>query len=125
VTNDEQNPLTDVTLTVAEGAAGTSTLYEDDGVSTDPARSATTKISYARSGGTHRLTVAPARGSFPGQVARRTWTVSFTNATAPTTVRVNGRRLPAEHWAWNAATGTLTVHAPAQSVRRQLVVSYR
>jgi hypothetical protein len=121
VANDQQNPLTEVTLTVAEGAKGTLSLYEDDGVTTDPTQSATTEIRYA----SHTLTAGPTTGSFAGQAARRAWTVSFRNATAPTTVRVNGRKVPAANWSWDSATDTITVHTPEQSIHQRLVVSYR
>jgi len=46
VTNDEQNPLTKVTLNVAGGANGTYSLYEDNGKTTNWSQSATTSISY-------------------------------------------------------------------------------
>jgi hypothetical protein len=58
-------------------------------------------------------------------VAQRQWTVAFLDATAPTTVTVNGQRVPASSWTWDAATSTVTVTAPAQSVRHPLEVSYR
>ena len=125
VANDEQNPLTDVTLTVAEGKNGTTSLYEDDGVTGDPARSGRTEIRYALAGKTHTLTVGPVSRSFPGQVAERAWTVSFRNATAPATVRVNGRKVTAAAWSWDGATNTLTLHAPRQSTHQKLVISYQ
>jgi alpha-glucosidase (family GH31 glycosyl hydrolase) len=125
VSNDEQNPLTHLTLTVAGGANGTGSLFEDDGVTADPERSATTKLRYRQSGATHQLTVDPAKGAFPGQVRDRTYTVSFTNATAPRSVEVNGRKVAATSWSWDETMRTLTVEIPRQSVRRNLVVSYR
>lgn len=121
VTNDDQNPLTKATVTVAEGAPGSFTMYEDNGTTTNTARSATTRISYAH----HRVTIAPARGAFAGQVRQRSWTVEFRNAKQPTSVSINGRRIAAGAWNWNSATDTLTVTAPTQSVYQGLVVSYR
>ncbi|BDO42238.1 TIM-barrel domain-containing protein [Cellulomonas sp. NTE-D12] len=125
VTNDVQNPLDAVTVTAAEGAPGSFTLYEDDGTTTDPSQHATTRIDYVLDGNTHRLTVEPAAGSYPGQVARRSWTVRFTDATAPTTVKVNGHTVGTDAWSWDAATRTLTVRAPAQATSSKLAVSYK
>ena len=121
VTNDDQNPLTNATVTVAEGAPGSFALYEDNGTTTNSAQSATTEITY----GGHKVTIAPAKGSFTGQVRQRAWTVEFENAQQPSSVSVNGVKLASGKWTWDAASHTLTVSAPAQSVRQGLVVSYR
>jgi alpha-glucosidase (family GH31 glycosyl hydrolase) len=125
VTGDVQNPLTDVTVTVAEGAAGETSLYEDDGSSTDPSQSATTSIDYRTTGINHTVRVGAAQGSFDGQVADRTWTVAFTNATEPRVVRVDGHKLAADAWSWDAQTRTVTVHAGTRSVDEGLTVSYQ
>ena len=123
--NDVQNPLTKVTVTAAGGASGSSSLYEDNGTTTDTGQSATTRIRYTETGPDHTVQIDPAAGSFAGQVSERQWTVAFTNATAPAAVTVNGRRVSAGSWSWDAATRTLTVATPSQSVRSELVVSYR
>ena len=120
VTNDVQNPQTSLTLTVAGGADGHYTLYEDNG--TDASRSATTSVDYREHGGDHQLSISPARGQFPGQVTQRQWTVQFRNADAPHRVLVNGG---SAQWSYDAATRTLTVDVPARSVYRSTVVSYR
>jgi hypothetical protein len=126
VTNDEQNPLTKVTVTVAGGASGSFGLYEDNGTTTDVRNSAVTRISYCESGPGHTARIAAAAGSYPGQVSRRQWTVKFLGvAAAPSAVTVQGRAAPASVWSWDASTRTLTVTAPAQSVRQPLTVSYR
>jgi alpha-glucosidase (family GH31 glycosyl hydrolase) len=121
VTNDDQNPLSKATVTVAEGAPGSFTLYEDNGTTTNTAQSATTQITYAD----HKVTVAPVKGTFPGQVRQRSWTVTFHNAVPPTSVSVNGHKVTADQWTWDSASHTLTVNAPAQSVNQRLVVSYK
>jgi len=56
-------------------------------------------------------------------VTQRQWTVTFTNASAPRTVTVNGHQL--RSWGWNATTRTVTITAPPQPTNRALVVSYR
>ncbi len=121
VTNDDQNPLTKVTLDVAEGSAGSFSLYEDNGSTTNTAQSATTKITYQD----HRLVVSPVKGSFKGQVTKRAYTVAFHNAVAPTVVEVNGKRVSANSWTWDRSSHTLTVRAPQQSVNQKLTVSYK
>ncbi len=125
VSNDVQNPLTQVTVDVAEGAAGHSSLYEDDGNTTVASQHSSTAIDYREHGRTHQVTIGAARGKFRGQVKQREWTVTFTNAVAPTVVSINGRKVSADSWTWDGSARTLTVHAPAQSTDHQLTVSYR
>jgi alpha-glucosidase (family GH31 glycosyl hydrolase) len=125
VTNDVQNPLTKVTVTAAGGASGSSSLYEDNGSTTDTRQSATTRIRYTEGGPNRTVQIDAAVGSYTGQVSQRQWSVTFTNATAPTAVTINGRAAPSSSWSWDAATRTLAVTAPTQSVHRGLIVSYR
>ncbi|MEV6872405.1 TIM-barrel domain-containing protein [Amycolatopsis sp. NPDC051128] len=121
VTNDVQNPLNRVTVTVAPGASGTFSLYEDDGVSSS--RGTTTKITYTERRGAHTVTVAPSPGRFP--VSGREWTVKFLGvAAAPARVRVGGSWAPSNSWNWDAATHTLTVTAPAHAGRGPITVTY-
>ena len=125
VPNDVQNPLSKVTVTVAGGRSGSFAMYEDNGTTTDLRQSATTRISYTEAGPDHTIRIGPAAGSFTSQVALRQWTVAFMNATAPTAVTINGQDVPADAWRWDAATSTITVTVPAQSVHRPLMISYR
>jgi hypothetical protein len=124
VTNDVQNPLTKVTVTVAGGRSGSFAMYEDNGTTTDLRQSATTHVNYTEAGPDRMVRIAPAAGSFIGQVQQREWTVVFLNATMPTTVRIDGRPFPTSSWRWDAATSTLTVMA-LQSVHHPLTISYR
>ena len=128
VTNDVQNPLDKVTVTVAEGRSGSYALYEDDGTTTVTGQGSTTSIRYdepRHRGDEHSVSISAAVGSFSGQVSQRQWTAEFMNATRPTIVTVNGHRAAADTWSWNAATDTLTVTAPIASVRDDLVIAYR
>jgi alpha-glucosidase (family GH31 glycosyl hydrolase) len=120
VTNDVQNPLNKVTLTVSTGADGTYSLYEDDGRSAS--KSATTRVRYTDKG--HTLRIDAAKGSFDGQVAERQWTAVFTDAGAPSTVRVDGAAAPAGSWKYDPDHRTLTVTVPARSIRSATTISY-
>ena len=120
VTNDEQNPLTAATVTVAAGANGSSTLYEDDGGATSSTRHAITQLRYSN----HSLVIGPAVGSFDGQVTQRTWTVKFLGVTKPHVVLVDGRPASSSEWSWDPTTNSLTVHLRSQSTHAPAVVSY-
>ncbi|MFD5536588.1 TIM-barrel domain-containing protein [Streptomyces sp. NPDC127079] len=125
VPNDSRSPLDEVTVTVAPGTSGTYSLYEDDGTTANPGRTATTRIRYAEHKGTHLLTIAPTRGTFPGQVGRRTWTVSFLGVgAAPSRVSAGGARLATTAWHWDADTHVLRVTLPPRSIRTATAVSY-
>ncbi|MEV6741466.1 TIM-barrel domain-containing protein [Streptomyces sp. NPDC051104] len=126
VTSDDKAPLTDVTLTVATGAPGSYRLYEDDGTTTLKGHSATTTIRYDLSGSRHTVTIGPARGSFPGQVGNRRWTLSLLGTThAPTKVTATGARLTASDYRWNSSTGTLTITLPRHTVRGPITITYQ
>ncbi|TDU88074.1 alpha-glucosidase (family GH31 glycosyl hydrolase) [Kribbella voronezhensis] len=104
VANDGQNPLTKATATVATGANGTFTLYEDNGSTTNKSQSTRTGLTYTENHGRHTLTIGPSQGRFPGQVSAREWTVKFLGVpTAP--AKVSGSR----NWSWDATTRSLTV----------------
>ncbi|MGH3373424.1 MAG: TIM-barrel domain-containing protein, partial [Actinoallomurus sp.] len=120
VTDDVQNPLTRVTLTVAGGADGAYSLYEDDGRSATGGRSATTAVVSTENG--HVLHIAPVRGTYPGQVTDREWTAVFTGVASPTTVRVDGK--PAENWTFDPDRHTLTVTVPQRPVRTATTITY-
>ncbi|MEW2521326.1 TIM-barrel domain-containing protein [Actinacidiphila alni] len=123
VANDVQNPLTKATLDVTTGASGSFSLYEDDGTTTDSAKSATTAIRYRQQDRT--LTVAPVSGSFAGQVQQRQWTVVFSDTAAPKSVTVNGAPAAAGSWSYDAGGRRLSVTVPPTSVHRQVTVGYR
>ncbi|MFD7919456.1 TIM-barrel domain-containing protein [Streptomyces sp. NPDC059740] len=125
VTDHDRNPLTDVTLSIATGAPGSYSLYEDDGTTTRKDRGATTTIRYAHKGARHTVSIGPARGSFPGQVLKRKWTLSLLGTHAPTEVTARGVRLSPHAYHWDSATGVLTVELPRLSVHEPVTVTYR
>ncbi|MFE2427309.1 TIM-barrel domain-containing protein [Streptomyces sp. NPDC059373] len=125
VTDNDRNPLAKVTLDIAEGASGSYDLYEDNGTTTDTHQSATTRIRYTETGRQHTVRIGPAAGSFRGQVTGREWTVSFVNATAPTTVTANGTRLSSHAYHWDSGTRTLTVRLSQRNVRTPITFTYR
>ncbi|MBB4685047.1 TIM-barrel domain-containing protein [Amycolatopsis jiangsuensis] len=107
-----------LTVTASAGAPGAFSLYEDDGAHAN--RSATTKIGYAEQGGKHTLTVAPAAGTYPGQPAKRGWTVELTGLTsAPANVTVNGR---AATGSWDSTRHVFTVPVADQPIGQTLTV---
>ncbi|WP_455431134.1 TIM-barrel domain-containing protein [Streptomyces anandii] len=126
VADDARSPLDRVSVTVAPGASGAFSLYEDDGAGPVSRRAATTRIRYQERAGTHELRIGPAKGSFPGQVSGRTWTVSFLGVErAPSRVTAQGSRLAASAWHWDADTRVLRVSVPAHGIRSAVTVGYR
>jgi alpha-glucosidase (family GH31 glycosyl hydrolase) len=124
VTSNDKAPLTKVTLTVAAGASGSYTLYEDNGTSTRPGHSATTKIRYQETGSQHTVTISPTDGTFPGQVRTRQWTVSLLGATAPTAVTAGKAQLSPGAYHFDSTTGTLTITLPPQSPHKPVTLTY-
>ncbi|MGQ5634749.1 MULTISPECIES: TIM-barrel domain-containing protein [unclassified Streptomyces] len=126
VPSDDKAKPTDITLTVATGAPGSYRLYEDDGTTARKGHSATTTVRYGGSGARHTVSIGPARGSFPGQVSSRRWTLTLLGMShAPAEVTASGVRLAASDYRWNSATGTLTVTLPPHSVRTPVTVTWQ
>ncbi|MFF8953375.1 TIM-barrel domain-containing protein [Streptomyces sp. NPDC014940] len=123
VTGDGHGALTDVTLTVSTGAAGSYRLYEDNG--TSARRSATTTIRYRQTGSRHSVSISPVRGSFPGQVHKRRWTLTLLGGAAPAEVTADGARLRPDAYHWDDGTGTLTIALPRHDVHTPVTVAYR
>ena len=124
VTSNDKAPLTKVTLTVAAGASGSTSLYEDNGSTTKAGQRAATKIRYQETGSRHTVTISPTAGAFPGQVQNRQWTIALLNATAPRTVTVDKARLSGDDYRFDSATRTLTVTLPRRSVHSQVSFTY-
>ena len=104
-----QSPLTQVTLSVAAGANGSFSLYQDAGEGTgyQSGQSTTTPISWNDSSRT--LTVGADSGTFSGAVTQRSYTLRLSNATAPTAVFVDGVQVPETAWSYNPNQRTTTV----------------
>ncbi|MCT9007364.1 TIM-barrel domain-containing protein [Streptomyces rhizosphaerihabitans] len=125
VSSDDRNPLTDVTLTVAAGASGSFHLYEDNGTTKHKNQSATTTIRYRQNGSHHTLSIRPVRGSFPGQVKTRLWTLSILGTHAPTKVSATGMQLSPHAYHWDSTSKVLTITLPRQSVHAPITVTYQ
>lgn len=125
VPNDVQNPMKALTVSLATGAKGKFTLYEDDGRNPDLSQSASTSIVYDEGGGDHVLAIKPVDGSFAGQVTQRTWTAVFMNASAPSSVTVDGVAAPPGDWRYDQASRRLTVNVAQRSVFKATTVAYR
>ncbi|MDT8915974.1 ricin-type beta-trefoil lectin domain protein [Amycolatopsis sp. PS_44_ISF1] len=111
-TQDQHQPLTQLTLSVGAGADGNFSLYQDSGEGTGP--SATTPIRWNDAGRT--LTVGAAAGTYPGAPSARAYTLRLSNTVAPTAVSVDGGRLPETAWAYNSDARTVTVNTASLPV---------
>jgi hypothetical protein len=109
VDNQQQRPLTQVTLNVAAGADGTFSLYQDAGEGTgyQAGQSTTTPVTWQNA--TRTLTVGATTGTYPGAVTARAYTLRLSASTAPTSVAVDGVRLPETAWSYNGDSRTVTV----------------
>ncbi|SEL43962.1 protein of unknown function [Stigmatella aurantiaca] len=125
VANDVQNPLDAVTLTVAAGAQGHASLFEDDGTTSDRTQSTRTDIRYTEDGQLAALRVDSPAGSFAGQVQTRAWTVRFVGAREPESVTLDGQAAPAGSWTWDAASSVLTVTVAERPASQGVEVAYR
>ena len=126
VANDAQGSLDAVTLTVATGTDGTFSLHEDAGTGSDQvaADAATTAVTYTEQPNSGQLDVAPADGSFDGQVTDRSWIATFTNAAEPASVLVDGEAIPASGWTYDAAARTISVPVTSRPLTESTTVQF-
>jgi alpha-glucosidase (family GH31 glycosyl hydrolase) len=119
-------PLDNLIVNVYGTGNGHFTLYEDDGVSLDyrQHKYALTPMSNAATGrGSHRIAIGPARGSYAGQVRRRSYEIRLHGIARPASVSVDGKIVV--DWNWNAGGGTATIPVPAHDVRDRVIVTWR
>jgi len=105
-------------------AASTFELYEDDGVSLEYAegRWAATRVTARRVASGARVVVEPTRGTYAGQVARRTWAFRVALPAPPRAVRANGAALGGDQWHFDAERRELVVGALPGPVELRVVL---
>jgi hypothetical protein len=121
-------------LKVYAGGSGSFTAYDDagDGLGYQHGAYAETPLRYVTPGhaATSLLTIGAARGSYPGQPARRSYTVDLVDLSAPGVVVLDGARLSrissdnaGTGWWYDAGAATLHVRTPALSTSRTHVIA--
>ena len=112
----DAKPLETVILNVYGSGKASFNLYEDDGISLDytKGRYALTPMTHATTGdGSHQVVIGPTRGSFAGQVQRRSYELRIHSMNKPQSVSVNGMAF--NDWTWNASDATATIILREQS----------
>jgi alpha-D-xyloside xylohydrolase len=79
----DEKPADPVTLYVYAGADGVFTLYEDDGISNDYEKGASTRIRMTWEDASKTLTIGTREGSYPGMLATRTFRVVLVTPESP------------------------------------------
>ncbi len=118
-----QSPLTQVTLSVAAGANGSFSLYQDAGEGTGylSGQATTTPITWTDSSRT--LTVGADSGTFTGAATQRSYTLRLSNAAAPTVVFVDGVQVPETAWGYNPNQRVTTVVTAPLAVGSQHTIT--
>jgi hypothetical protein len=125
VDNQQQSPLTRVTLNVAQGADGTFSLYQDAGEGTGYRAGQATNTPISWQDSTRTLTVGATTGTYPGAVTARAYTLRLSDAGAPTSVAVDGVQVPETAWSYNGDSRTVTVTTASLSVGASHTVTLR
>jgi alpha-D-xyloside xylohydrolase len=79
-----EKPAATITLHIFEGANGTFTLYEDNGLTFDYEHGAFTEIPITWTQATRILTIGARKGSFPEMLKHRTFQLVVTSQSTPT-----------------------------------------
>jgi alpha-glucosidase (family GH31 glycosyl hydrolase) len=106
----------------SDGKPGVSQLYEDDGISNDykSGSFATTELSYSRHGDKITVRIAPAKGTFHGQLPSRAYTILLPDTqhgtlTAPASAKLS----------YDASTGTNRIDVPTSPIGQGIVVELK
>ena len=105
----------------SESQTGNSTLYEDDGVSSayKNNESATTSLSYKRSGRSAKISVSAASGHFQGQPEKRSYVFELPDTAKPEQVKINGQTA---RFSYDQHTFLTTVTVPALPVNQAVTL---
>jgi len=102
------------------GAAGRFVLYEDagEGLAHERGTFSRTTVTQRRAGRVVRISVGRARGRDAARRRSRSWEVRVRDVGRPTSVRIDGRAVPASRRTYDAASRTLTVRTGPRPTRR-------
>jgi alpha-glucosidase (family GH31 glycosyl hydrolase) len=116
-----------LTLRVFAGGNGTYNLYNDagTGLGYQSGQSTNTPISYTENAAAQSstVTIGATTGSYSGEPANRTYTVSLVDLSQPTSVQLNGATLPTSGWTYNSTTDTLQVPVPATATGQSATIT--
>jgi alpha-glucosidase (family GH31 glycosyl hydrolase) len=124
-----QDPLV---LTAWPGAAGSFDVYDDQGQGfsyQDGADTWTHVTATQPTPSCTSLTIAAARGRFPGAPAARSWEVRFADVAAPGAVTLGGRPLPSGPpgspgtFSYDRASRTVAVRTPELSTKSPVTIT--
>lgn len=131
-----EQPATMV-LNIVAGASGKGSLYEDSGDSNDyDDNYALTEFTHNVKGNSETYIIGARHGKAADSLAPdRAWTLNIVNATAPKSVKINGKKAPraaaaatvsAAAWSYDAATNTLRITLPSApcSQKQTIAVDY-
>jgi hypothetical protein len=76
-------------------------------------------LTYQRSGAKVTVTVSPSKGSYPGQVERRSYVVELPQTSKPRAVAVNHKQSVAD---FDEATHTIRIRVAPRSIRDGVIV---
>ncbi len=121
-----QKPLNPILIKIYGSGHGKFDLYEDDGVSLKyrDGQFAWTPIAYSTNHeGSHQVSIGPTKGSYQGQLNRRSYDLYIRSIAKPRSVTVNGQIF--KHWAWDSEISTAVIRLPQESIRRRIVIEFK
>ena len=110
----------------ADGQSASTTLYEDDGVTTRYQRgeSSQTVLTYRRSKNKVTVTLSPPKGSYAGQPEERSCLVELRETAKPRDIAVKRGRLNADYFMdYDERTRTVHVRITPRPIHEEVTVS--
>jgi len=119
-------PLDKVMVNIYGSGAGNFNLYEDDEVSLKykDNQYSWTPLTYSTDAdGSHRVVIGPTKGSFSGQVQKRSYQLHVSSIKEPQSVLVDGKSF--KDWNWDAGTSTAIIRLPLRGIRQKVVLNFK
>jgi alpha-glucosidase (family GH31 glycosyl hydrolase) len=101
---------------------GSFNLYNDDGISFRFKKDeyAWTKMEYSTQRNKHKIIIGPTKGSFHGQVKKRSYQIHIHSISNLQSVSVNGKYF--SKWKWKKKSSIAVINLPKQSIRHKIKV---
>ncbi len=120
-----QKPVDQIDLYVFPGRRETSfELYEDDGISLEhlSGKYAKTEIRTVLTKTEAVVSIGESKGGYPGQTNSRSWSFVIALTSKPSSVKIDGSKLPTTKWIWddNRSELIITSQGKTKTVKVQL-----
>ena len=124
----DQRPADHLIINVYGTTAGSFELYEDDGLSLDYSKGkyAKTEFTYKTDkSGKSIVEIGPTKGTYNGQVEKRSYTIRIPIEKEVTSVTVNKEKLSDDKWKWDKGLSTMFIEVGKTNITESIKIEVK